>query len=148
MYSSLLYKILLVNVIMLILSFVLPLSQNQQVDTILIPATFLFGTVYSFEIFIVLGNFAELKKLLATETANLVYMYHIAKSIGDGFAKDIEERIEKYILTSIDYSLKYHVSSTDQDFISIIEPIKTVEIKGERQAVSLESINRSFPHIV
>ena len=148
MYSSLLAKIILVNCIMLILSFILPISQNTQVDSILLPATFLFGTVYSFEILIVLGNFSELKKLLAEETANLVVIYHIAKSIGDGFAKDIELRIERYILTSIDYSLRYHVSSTDQDFISIIEPIKTVEIKGERQSVSLETINKSFEKIV
>ena len=120
---------------MIALSVLLPIAQNQQIDAILIPATFLFGTVYSFEILIVLGNFAELKKLLATETANLVYIYHMSKNIGGEFAKSIEERIEKYILTSIDYSLKYHVSSTDQDFISIAEPIRTVEIQGERQAV-------------
>lgn len=120
----------------------------MQVDVILIPATFLFGTIYSFEIFIVLGNFSELKKLLASETANLVFIYYIAKSIGDGFANAITERIENYTLTSIDYSLKYHISSTDQDFLSIAEPIKTVTIRGERQSVALESINKSFHKIV
>jgi hypothetical protein len=104
--------------------------------------------MYSFEIFIVLGNFSELKKLLATETANLVYIFHTAKDIGDGFVKDMEERIEKYILTSIDYSLKYHVSSTDQDFLSIAEPIKSFEITNERQKIALESIHKGFHHVV
>ncbi len=82
-------KILLVNIFMVILSFSLPVAENKHIESILIAATFIFGTIYSFEIFIVLGNFTELKKLLATETANLVFIYHTAKDIGDGFLKEM-----------------------------------------------------------
>ena len=128
----LLYEIIAISILMVLLSFMIPVSGNIHVDIILIPATFLFGTIYGFEILIVLGNFSELKKLLASETAGLVYMYHMAHAIGGEFAKEMEKRIEKYILTSIDYSLRYHVSSTDEDFISIAEPLKTLEIKNER----------------
>lgn len=152
---SLFYKIILINALSLFLSLVLPITTSQHTEFILIAATFLFGTIYSFEIFIVLGNFAELKKLMATECANLVFIYHTAKDIGpdpigvgDGFLKNIEEKIEKYTLTSIDYSLKYHVSSTDQDFLSIAEPIRTVEVKGERQFSAINAINKSFHKIV
>lgn len=133
---------------MIILSFLLPITQNQHVDSILLPATFLFGTIYGFEIFIVLGNFSELKKLLAIETANFVFIFHISKGVNDEFAKIVEQLIEKYILTSIDYSLQLHVSSTNKDFLSIAEPIRKLEIKNDRQAVALESINKSFHKIV
>jgi hypothetical protein len=145
---SLLYKIIFVNIFMVILSFILPTWNSQHIELILIPATFLFGTLYGFEIFIVLDNFSQLKKLLAKETANLVYIYHIAKTIDGSFAKQLEEKIENYILTSIDYSLKYHISSTDQDFSSIAEPLEKMEIKETKHKIALEAIHRGFHNIV
>lgn len=145
---TLFQKVIIVTVIMLALSFLLPIPANKNIELILVPATFLFGGIYSFEILKVIGNFSELKKLLAIETANLVYMYHASTVIGGDFAKAIQEKVESYILTSIDYSLAYHISSTDQDFLSLIDPLETFEAKNERHKTALSSITSGFHKIL
>lgn len=148
MKKTLLYKVLLVTILMVMFSFALPIPSNKNIDVILLPATFIFGAIYSFEILKVIGNFSELKKLLAILTANLVYMYHAATIIGGSFASAVQEKIEKYILTSIDYSLAHHISSTDQDFLSLIDPIESLEPKNDRHRAALSSVTAGFHKVL
>jgi len=148
MRPTLFYKVFFVTVVMLLLSFILPVSQNANASGILVPATFLFGAIYSFEILKVIGNFSELKKLLAILTANLVYMYHASTIIGGSFCEAVQEKIEKYTLSSIDYSLAHHISSTDQDFLSFIDPLETFEPKNHRQRSALSSITSGFHKVL
>jgi hypothetical protein len=145
---TLFQKIIFITILFIFLSFFLPIYSDTQIDIILIPATFIFGSIYSFEILKVISNFSELKKHLATETANLVYMYHSSEIIGGDFAKAIKSGIEKYILTSIDYSLRFHISSTDKDFFDMAEPLKQFEAKGEKQKSAIEAIARGYHKVL
>ncbi len=145
---TLFQKILLVTFVFVFLSFILPIEADTHVDVILIPATFIFGGIYSFEILKVIANFSELKKHLATETANLVYIYHSSEIIGGDFAKSVRQSIEKYILTSIDYSLRFHISSTDKDFFDMAKPLKSFEAKGEKQKAAIAAITRGFHNVL
>lgn len=148
MRTTLFQKVIVVTILMVLLSFFLPIPQNQHVDSILVPATFLFGGIYSFEILKVIGNFSDLKKFLAVEASNLVYMYHGAASIGGNFSEAIQEKIERYILTSIDYSLASHISSTDQDFLSLIDPLETFESSNDHHRSSLKFVTHGFHNIL
>ncbi|HEX8965118.1 MAG TPA: hypothetical protein VF820_01645 [Patescibacteria group bacterium] len=148
MKRTLFYKVLLVTILLVTLSFILPIPSNKNIDVILVPATFIFGAIYSFEILKVIGNFSELKKLLSILTANLVYMYHAATIIGGDFTLAVQEKIEKYILSSIDYSLAQHISSTDQDFLSLIDPIESLEPKNDRHRAALSSVTSGFHKVL
>lgn len=145
---TLFQKIILTTIIFIFLSFILPVVGDTKIDVILVPATFIFGGIYSFEILKVISNFSELKKHLATETANLVYIYHTAEIIGGDFAKSVKSSIENYILTSVDYSLRYHISSTDKDFFQIAEPLKHFEAEGEKQESAIAAIARGFHNVL
>ncbi len=145
---TLFWKVILLSLIAILAAFFLPLLTMQNAGDLLLPVTFLFGAIYSFEILKVITNFSDLKKHLALETSNLVYMYHAATVIGGEFATAVQLQIEKYTLTSIDYSLKYHISSTDQDFMSLIDPVETYQPKTEKEKSALEGVTHGFHKIL
>jgi hypothetical protein len=68
--------------------------------------------------------------------------------IGGEFAKSIQTSVEEYILTSIDYSLKLHISSTDKDFFNMAEPLKSFEAKGEKQKSAISAIEHGFHKVL
>lgn len=133
---------------MLILSFTLPIGQNVEIRSALTPATFLFGAIYGFEIVIVLRNFTDLRQLLASEIGNLVFIYHIAKGVGGKFWNDIDTRIEKYILDSIDTSFTSHISATDKDLLGILKPIESIDIANPKEAGAVQAINKGFQDLL
>jgi len=90
-------KLILAFIILVTLSIFLPISEIANTDALLASATFLYGVLYGFEISIVLGNFSQLKSLLATENAGLASIFHLSQLIGGQFAKQVEGKIEKYL---------------------------------------------------
>lgn len=147
-FNNLLFKIFLTTIIMLILSFILPIPNNKNIQDILGPATFLFGIIFGFEIYIVLENFFQLKILLGSEIASLLSIYYYGKVFGNEMEKEITRGVENYILTAIDYSLEKHVSATDKDFFTIFEPVKKFQIKDGRLEAAVENIDMRFHDLV
>src|SRR3989344_8906815 len=95
-------KLILAFIILVTLSIFVPISEIANKDSLLASATFLYGVLYGFEISIVLGNFSQLKSLLAVENAGLISIYHLSSIIGGDFAKHVEDKIEKYLKKAID----------------------------------------------
>ena len=134
-------------VILLTLSFYLPIFAVGNTDALLASATFLFGVLYGFEISIVLGNFSQLKSLLAIENAGLQSLFHLSRLIGGDFANKIEDRIEKYLRKAIEVPLPRHLTDTNEEFFKIFEPLKDVKVKGDAQMAALNYIHEGLYYI-
>src|ERR1700735_2333134 len=128
---NILTKILITSIVLVVICLFLPLMQIQKVDTILTPASFLFGVIYGFQISLVLGNFFQLKALLSSEAGGLLAIVHLSKVIGGDFSKDIEERVEHYILENINYPVSEYVQNTYKEFFAIFEPVNSVEVSKD-----------------
>ena len=81
MHLNLFSKLILAFIVLLIISLFLPVLEIANTDALIASSTFLFGVLYGFEISIVLGNFSQLKALLATENAGLMSIYHLSQLI-------------------------------------------------------------------
>src|SRR3972149_10830750 len=108
-------KLILAFIILVTLSIFLPISEIANTDALLASATFLFGVLYGFEISIVLGNFSQLKSLLAIENAGLMSVFHLSRLIGGQFSKQVEERIEKYLRKAIEIPLSNHLQGSSKE---------------------------------
>lgn len=129
------------------LSFFLPVLNIANTEVLLTSATFLYGVLYGFEISIVLGNFSQLKSLLATENAGLMSIFHLSQLIGGEFAKQVEEKIEKYLRKAIEIPLSRHLIETNEEFFEIFEPLKTIKVDGDEQTAALNYINEGLYYI-
>lgn len=133
--------------VLLFLSLVIPVTQIANTDALLASATFLYGVLYGFEISIVLGNFSQLKSLLATENAGLVAIFHLSKIIGGDFSNKIEEGIETYLKKAIEVPLPRHLQETNKEFYEIFKPLKTVKIQGDEKTAALNYINEGLYYL-
>lgn len=140
-------KLILAFIILVILSLFLPILEITNKDALLASATFLYGILYGFEISIVLGNFSQLKSLLAIENAGLVSIFHLSQLIGGQFAKQVEEKIEKYLRKAIEVPLSNHLLDTNKEFFEVFEPLKTVKVDGDEQTAALNYINEGLYYI-
>src|SRR3989344_4131798 len=140
-------KLILAFVILVILSLFLPVLEMTNTDALLASATFLYGFLYGFEISIVLGNFSQLKSLLAIENAGLQSVFQLSQLIGGQFPKQVENKIEKYLKKAIDVPLSNHLTDTNKEFFEIFEPLKTVEVTGDEQTAALNYINEGLYYI-
>ena len=140
-------KLILAFVILVILSLFLPVLEMTNTDALLASATFLYGVLYGFEISIVLGNFSQLKSLLAIENAGLQSVFQLSQLIGGQFPKQVENKIEKYLKKAIDVPLSNHLTDTNKEFFEIFEPLKTVEVTGDEQTAALNYINEGLYYI-
>src|SRR3989338_7233304 len=140
-------KLILAFIILVTLSIFLPISEIANTDALLASATFLYGVLYGFEISIVLGNFSQLKSLLAIENAGLQSVFQLSQLIGGQFPKQVENKIEKYLKKAIDVPLSNHLTDTNKEFFEIFEPLKTVEVTGDEQTAALNYINEGLYYI-
>ena len=140
-------KLILAFIILVTLSIFLPISEIANTDALLASATFLYGVLYGFEISIVLGNFSQLKSLLAIENAGLQSVFHLSKLIGGQFSKQVEEKIEKYLKKAIEVPLSNHLTDTNKEFFEIFDPLKTVKVSGDEQTAALNYINEGLYYI-
>ena len=140
-------KLILAFVILVILSLFLPVLEMTNTDALLASATFLYGVLYGFEISIVLGNFSQLKSLLAIENAGLQSVFQLSQLIGGQFAKQVELKIEKYLKKAIEVPLSNHLLDTNKEFFEIFDPLKTVKVNGDEQTAALNSINEGLYYI-
>ena len=140
-------KLVLAFIILVALSFYLPILDIANTDALLAAATFLYGVLYGFEISIVLGNFSQLKSLVAIENAGLISIYHLTQLIGGQFAMQVESRLEKYLRKAIEVPLSNHLLDTNKEFFNIFEPLKTVKVVGDEQSAALNYINEALYYI-
>jgi hypothetical protein len=144
---NILTKIIITSITLLVICLFLPLIQIQKVDTVLTPASFLFGVIYGFQISLVLGNFFQLKALLSSEAGGLLAIVHLSKVIGGSFAENIEERVEHYIVENINYPVSEYVQNTYNEFFAIFEPLNTVEVEKENQKQALKYIFEGYYYL-
>lgn len=140
-------KLILAFIVIILLSFFLPVVHIANVDALLASSTFLFGVLYGFEISIVLDNFSKLKSLLASENAGVLSIYHLSKIIGGNFALEIERRIEIYLKKSIDVPLSKHLLETNNELFAIFGPLKDVKVSGIEKEHALYFINQGLTSI-
>lgn len=139
-------KLILTLVILLTLSFTLPIFHLPSSDSLLTATTFLFGILYGFEISVVIANFITLKAQLTIENAALSSIYSLADIMGGQTGEDIKKRIEKYLLEVIDYPLVDHLKA---DFFAIFEPLKKMTSDPDTAAKNqaLQYLNEGIYYI-
>jgi hypothetical protein len=141
-------KILLIGLLCLLASFCLPVWDVTDLVAILTAATFLFSVLYGFEISIVINNFAQLKTQLAIENAGLLTIYHLGDIIGGDAFKKISERLESYLLKSIDVPLENHLLGTNKEFFAIWEPVKELnDVDGAQRGQALQYLNEAIYYV-
>jgi hypothetical protein len=117
-------KLLVVAILLILLSIVLPVAKVENVDAILASATFLYGIFYGFEAAVVLQNFSSLKSLVSAESASILALWNLSQILPKNAAKEIEERIEHYLVLAIENPLTKYVQATNREFFAIFEPLK------------------------
>ncbi len=140
-------QLILAFIILLLISFLLPVVHIANIEALLASSTFLFGVLYGFEISIVLDNFSKLKALLAVENAGVLSIYHLSKIIGGSFSEDIEKRIEVYLKKAIDIPLDRHLQETNKEFFAIFEPLQNAKVNGDEKISALGCINQGLYYI-
>jgi hypothetical protein len=141
------FKIFIIFAVFALLSFFLPVINLNGIDPLLTSATFLFSVLYGFEISVVINNFSQLKTQVATENAGLLSIFHLAQIIGGEAAKEIEEKIENYLLAAIDYPLAEHLK-TDKVFFGIFKPLlKLSNAGGDQKGQALQYMNEGLYYI-
>jgi len=141
------FKILLIFIAFTLFSFCLPVINVKGIDPLLTSATFLFSVLYGFEISIVINNFSQLKTQVATENAGLLSIFHLSQILGGDSAKEIEDKIESYLLKAIDYPLDQHLR-TDKEFFQIFRPlIKLSNAGGDQKGQALQYMNEGLYYI-
>lgn len=147
MHIGLISKIVLVGAACLILAFVLPILNIKAADSLLTAAIFIFGSLYGFEISMVISNFSILKTELAIENAGLLSIHHLGNIVGGEAGQKIDEKLENYILKAIDYPLTQHIK-TDKDYFAIFEPIAAMtEVKGFQKGLAVTYLNEASLYI-
>lgn len=140
-------KILVIFSLASLTSFLLPVINLKGIDPLLTSATFLFSVLYGFEISIVINNFSQLKTQIAVENAGLLSVYHLSQIIGGDAAKEVEDKIETYLLAAIDYPLSKHLK-TDKVFFEIFKPLlKMSNAGGDQKGQALQYMNEGLYYI-
>lgn len=140
-------KLSLVTIVLLILSYILPIVNVGNTDSFLTATTFLFGVLYGFEISVVIANFSALKTQLAVENAGILSIFHLADILGGPTGEEIKDRIEKYLLTIIDYPLEKHLE-TNKEYFDIFEPLKTApDPESAAKGQALQYLNEGIYYI-
>lgn len=150
MHLSFVQKLLLILVACLLVAFLVPFPSIQLAsrDSLLTAATFLFSVLYGFEISIVINNFSNLKTQAAIENAGLLTIFHLADIIGGVEGKDIQDGVEKYLLTAIDQPLENHLLGTNKDFFGIFEPVKKLSsVEGDQKGQALQYLNEAIYYV-
>jgi len=141
------YRFLILLVILITLSFALPIVHLTNADSILTSATFLFSVVYGFEISIAISNFLELKTQLAIENAGLLSIYYFADLIGGDTFQKISFGLENYLLRAVDVPLAKHLE-TNPEFYKIFESLKELpEVKEIESKQALWYLNHAIYHV-
>ena len=140
-------KIVLIFVLFIGISFIFPVINLQGIDPLLTSATFLFSVLYGFEISVVINNFSQLKTQIATENAGILSIFHLSQIIGGDTAKAVDEKVENYLLSAIDYPLSEHLK-TDKDFFQIFKPLLTLsDVGGDQKNQALQYMNEGIYYI-
>lgn len=80
-------------------------ESRDEVKTILTISTFLFAIITGFYISRLATRYNEIRKLIATQDADLLNLYKIIKNFGKKFEKKMTSLIDRYLITSYDIPL-------------------------------------------
>jgi hypothetical protein len=140
-------KLLVVAILLILLSIVLPVAKVENVDAILASATFLYGIFYGFEAAVVLQNFSSLKSLVSAESASILALWNLSQILPKNAAKEIEERIEHYLVLAIENPLTKYVQATNREFFAIFEPLKKVKTSTEAESNAMAYMHESMYYL-
>ncbi len=140
-------KLVGIGVFLFLLAIALPIVKVENVDAILASATFLYGIFYGFEAAVVLQNFASLKTLVATEAASILSLWNLSQILPKDVAKDIEDRIEKYLVLAIEHPLVKYVQVTNKEFFAIFEPLKYVKTETPAESNAVQYMHESMYYL-
>jgi len=140
------YKIIIIAAILLVLFILFPTVTTSGLDSVFNAVTFIFGVLYGFEISIVLGNFTSLKTNLAQLNAQLRSVYNSARTVSPEAAIVISDKIENYLMKSIDVDLVEHYK-TEKEFTEFIEfPKDDAVIKATMEDADAQGIRMQFAY--
>lgn len=96
-------------------------------------ATFLYGIFIAFSIFNHQNRLSKVRELLRTDDANLLSIYRQSSVFGDVIQKQVRDKLDKYLITQIDYKITddYHESS--ESFKSLSKLIIDLDPKNDKQ---------------
>lgn len=121
------YKIIIIGIVLITIFLVSPKFDITGLDTVFNSVTFIFGVLYGFEISIVLGNFSSLKVGLATLTAQLRSTYSALKIVNPKAADVVGDKIEAYVIKSIELDLIDH-AKTEEEFTALLNVPSNKEV--------------------
>jgi hypothetical protein len=129
------------------LSFVIPLVHISNLDALITSATFLFSIIYGFEISMVIANFSQLKTQLAVENAGLLSLFHLAGMVGGETGREVQKRVEQYLMAAIDYPLAEHFRA-DKQFFAMFEPMRKMQnIEGQERGRAVQYLNEALYYL-
>ncbi len=140
-------KLILSGLILLWLAMVLPIVKVDNIDGILASATFLYGIFYGFEAAVVLQNFASLKSLVSAESASILALWNLSQILPKDIAKEIEDRIEQYLILAIKYPLTQYVKATNKEFFAIFEPLRKAKPTTEAESNAIAYMHESMYYL-
>ncbi len=140
-------KLTLASLILIFLAMILPTTKVDNVDAILASATFLYGIFYGFEAAVVLQNFSSLKSLVSAESASILALWNLSRILPKDISKEIEDRIEIYLIAAIKNPLTNYVKETNKEFFAIFEPLRKAKPDTEAESNAVAYMHESMYYL-
>jgi hypothetical protein len=133
-------------IVFVLLLFVIPTSlvSSDLGNIVLTITSFLFGIISGFYIVVTTTDYNNLKSILASETANWIFLYKNILAYDKHLAKEFSLLVDAYIRRNFDYELIDYSRGTSVEFEAISDKIKKIPVKDDLSS----SINQIFGSIL
>ncbi len=127
------------------LLFIVPTKTGLvQNDNLLVVSTLLFAILSGFYIAATLTNYSKLQELVAEETGTLIALSQTIQSAIPKLSRELNDKIDAYLITSFDYELMDSVEDTWQEFNNILRVTDKIRKKDTNIYAHILELRRSL----
>ena len=141
-------NIILIAILLLIsisISIFNPLGGNlitDEIKTILSFVSFLFAILSGFFIASLWDRFTKIRSLISAETANLENIYKFVELAGKSLAKKFADKIDKYIIKSLEFELHNYQEKLKEEYFALYKPL--IDLRNKKMDVPLTRVLNIF----
>jgi|GEM_PF-1711279 len=147
-HSSTGFKAILTIVVIGLLAYFLPVSQNPlDIGNLLAAASIFYSILLGFYISAAMSNLSRLKTLTATETGGLVGVWRIVKLSLPERLEQTTEAMDRYLIKRFDYEIHEYALPTTNEFFAIFDVLKGANGKSEGESAAINYIAEAMYYL-
>lgn len=133
----------LVPLAIIVSVFTLPLFAILiDTSSLLTVVSLVFAVLVGFFIATATTNYINFQRCLAQETANLIVIFNLGNIVKPSEKEKITEKIDQYVIATLDFSLTEYVEETYLEFKQVVESIDELQSENDtkRGVVALDHL--------